>query len=106
MCTGVTGCRTAAAASPTGSGSKRLTAPSPTTRPRPSGSAASTPWPPRPVRPCGADHRAITSGDRRMEDPLTRPTLARAREGNPLPEGTLEVGIGLVLAGLTAYGFT
>jgi O-antigen/teichoic acid export membrane protein len=29
-----------------------------------------------------------------------------ARTSNPLPEGTLEVGVGLVLAGLTAYGFT
>jgi O-antigen/teichoic acid export membrane protein len=37
---------------------------------------------------------------------MSRPTLLRAREGNPLPEGTLEVGIGLVLAGLSAYGFT
>jgi O-antigen/teichoic acid export membrane protein len=37
---------------------------------------------------------------------MSRPTLTRAREGNPLPEGTIEVGIGLVLAGLSAYGFT
>lgn len=30
----------------------------------------------------------------------------REKTANPLPEGTLEVGIGLVLAGLSAYGFT
>lgn len=30
----------------------------------------------------------------------------RLKSANPLPEGTLEVGVGLVLAGLTAYGFT
>jgi O-antigen/teichoic acid export membrane protein len=28
------------------------------------------------------------------------------RTSNPLPEGTLQVGVGLVLAGVTAYGFT
>jgi O-antigen/teichoic acid export membrane protein len=28
------------------------------------------------------------------------------KTANPLPEGTLEVGVGLVLAGLSAYGFT
>ena len=33
-------------------------------------------------------------------------TRKAARTANPLPEGTLEVGVGLVLAGLTAYGFT
>ena len=33
-------------------------------------------------------------------------TARSARTANPLPEGTLEVGVGLVLAGLTAYGFT
>jgi O-antigen/teichoic acid export membrane protein len=33
--------------------------------------------------------------------------LARGEKtANPLPEGTLEVGVGLVLAGLSAYGFT
>ena len=32
--------------------------------------------------------------------------MSRAKESNPLPEGTIEVGVGLVLAGLTAYGFT
>ncbi|MEY2459725.1 MAG: hypothetical protein QOG30_1555 [Acidimicrobiaceae bacterium] len=30
----------------------------------------------------------------------------RDKTSNPLPEGTLEVGVGLVLAGLSAYGFT
>ncbi|MEY2447958.1 MAG: hypothetical protein QOH79_1434, partial [Acidimicrobiaceae bacterium] len=30
----------------------------------------------------------------------------REKTANPLPEGTLEVGVGLVLAGLCAYGFT
>ncbi len=30
----------------------------------------------------------------------------RDKTANPLPEGTLEVGVGLVLAGLSAYGFT
>jgi O-antigen/teichoic acid export membrane protein len=30
----------------------------------------------------------------------------KTRTANPLPEGTLEVGVGLVVAGLTAYGFT
>lgn len=30
----------------------------------------------------------------------------REKTANPLPEGTLEVGVGLVLAGLSAYGFT
>jgi O-antigen/teichoic acid export membrane protein len=33
-------------------------------------------------------------------------TEKSTRTANPLPEGTIEVGIGLVLAGLTAYGFT
>jgi len=28
------------------------------------------------------------------------------RTSNPLPEGTIEVGVGLIIAGLTAYGFT
>jgi O-antigen/teichoic acid export membrane protein len=37
---------------------------------------------------------------------LSRPTLARVRGSNPLPEGTLEVGVGLAIAGVTAYGFT
>ncbi|HEY2812076.1 MAG TPA: hypothetical protein VGJ03_01300 [Acidimicrobiales bacterium] len=32
--------------------------------------------------------------------------MARARGSNPLPEGTLEVGVGLILAGVTSYGFT
>ena len=33
--------------------------------------------------------------------------MARGEKAaNPLPEGTLEVGVGLVLAGLSAYGFT
>jgi O-antigen/teichoic acid export membrane protein len=32
--------------------------------------------------------------------------LDRARGSNPLPEGTTEVGIGLVIAGISAYGFT
>jgi len=32
--------------------------------------------------------------------------LDRARGSNPLPEGTLEVGVGLAIAGVTAYGFT
>ena len=31
---------------------------------------------------------------------------ADVKASNPLPEGTLEVGVGLVLAGLSAYGFT
>jgi len=31
---------------------------------------------------------------------------ADVNASNPLPEGTLEVGVGLVLAGLSAYGFT
>jgi O-antigen/teichoic acid export membrane protein len=30
----------------------------------------------------------------------------KTRTANPLPEGTLDVGVGLVVAGLTAYGFT
>lgn len=33
-------------------------------------------------------------------------TASAARTANPLPEGTLEVGVGLIIAGVTAYGFT
>ncbi|MDQ3354283.1 MAG: hypothetical protein M3507_07375 [Actinomycetota bacterium] len=34
-----------------------------------------------------------------------RNLLARTRQGSPLPEGTLAVGIGLLVTGATAYGF-
>jgi len=33
-------------------------------------------------------------------------SLKSTRTTNPLPEGTIEVGVGLIIAGLTAYGFT
>ena len=33
-------------------------------------------------------------------------TAKPGRTANPLPEGTLEVGVGLILAGISAYGFT
>src|SRR5215212_6387263 len=38
---------------------------------------------------------------------MPRPTalLTRAAERNPLPEGTLSVGAGLIINGLCAYGF-
>ena len=64
----------------------------------------------------GRGHRCVTPGltgqyrrqtvQPRSGGPLSRPTLTRARGSNPLPEGTLEVGVGLVIAGVTAYGFT
>jgi O-antigen/teichoic acid export membrane protein len=37
---------------------------------------------------------------------VARTAKTASRTANPLPEGTLEVGVGLVLAGITAYGFT
>jgi O-antigen/teichoic acid export membrane protein len=34
-----------------------------------------------------------------------RTLLSRTRDANPLPEGTVAVGVGLLVAGFTAYGF-
>src|SRR5581483_11897387 len=36
---------------------------------------------------------------------LSRPLSTRVRGSNPLPEGTLEVGVGLAVAGVTTYAF-
>jgi len=37
--------------------------------------------------------------------PLSRNILSRSRESNPLPEGTLAVGVGLLVVGVSAWGF-
>ena len=81
-------------------GSRPPTARSPTTRSPRCGARASTPSRPRSPLASGG---SVASPQR--SDHLSRNLLARTRDSNPLPEGTFAVGVGLLVAGVTACGF-
>src|SRR5581483_4781700 len=102
-CTGAPAWPTVTAAWRSASASRRPTTLSPTPRRPTSASAASTPSS-RPPAPPSAE-RAQDGSRAAPALRSARSMIDRAKVSDALPEGTLEVGVGLVVAGITTYAY-